>query len=164
MSNPLIRPSDPRFQKPEIRDPAGKNRFGESDASPDSPVGASEVYAAASDDARPFSPHYEVQQRSRPEMLFVLGAMGWLAAIVGAISLAGLFDIGWLSPLLGVIPGGAAWLLAHEELKSISAGIIAAEARGKVRHAYWLGLSALIACAAIVAAMIYRHMNFLPDL
>ena len=31
MSNPLIKPDDPRFQRPEIRDAEGKNRFGESE-------------------------------------------------------------------------------------------------------------------------------------
>jgi hypothetical protein len=90
--------------------------------------------------------------------------MGWVAAAIGGLSLIGLFSIGWIGPLLGVIPAGAAWLLAHEELKNVSAGVIAAEARGKAYHAYWLGLTALILCAAIVATMVYQHMNFWPEL
>src|SRR5438046_4598605 len=73
MSNPLLRPNDPRFQKPEVRDIAGKNRFGESTT--ESPPPASDsVYSAAttSDEARPFVPRYEVQQHSRPTILFIL--------------------------------------------------------------------------------------------
>ena len=89
--------------------------------------------------------------------------VGWAAACVGAVSLTGLFDFGWISPLLGVVPSGAAWLLAHEELKAVSAGVIATEAREKSRHAYWLGLMALIMCVTVIAAMIYRGLHFLPD-
>jgi hypothetical protein len=164
MSNPLLKPNDPRFEKPEIHDTAGKNRFGEDEPAAGSPP-STEVYAAASEgQARPFVPQYEVQQHSRPVVLFVLGAMGWCAAAIGVISLTGVFDIGWIGPLLGVIPAGGAWLLSHEELKQISVGVIAAEARGKVQHAYWLGVTALVACVAIVAAMIYHRMNFWPDL
>ncbi|HMC09933.1 MAG TPA: hypothetical protein VKH44_01530 [Pirellulaceae bacterium] len=164
MSNPLLRPNDPRFQKPDVRDAEGKNRFGESGEKVDSPDAGNEVYAAATtDEVRPFVPRYDVQQRSRAGLLLFLGGLGWAAAVIGGISLAGLFNLGWISPLLGVIPAGAAWFLAHEELKAIELGAIAAEARSPARHAYWLGLTALIACLGIVAAMIYRQMHFLPD-
>jgi hypothetical protein len=165
MSNPLLKPNDARFQPADISDAAGNNRFSEKTQPPNGPAAGAELFAASSDDeARPFVARYEVQQQSRPGLLFVLGAMGWAAAAVGAVSLTGLFDIGWICPLLGVIPAGAAWLLAHEELKQISAGVIAAQARAAARHAYWLGLTALVMCATMVAAMIYQSMNFWPDL
>jgi hypothetical protein len=165
MSNPLLKPNDPRFQQAEIRDAAGKNPYAESAQPQAESSTAAEIYAASTgDEARPFVPKYEVQQQSRPGLLFVLGAMGWAAAAIGAVSLTGLFDIGWICPLLGVIPGGAAWLLAHEELKQIAAGLIAAQARATAQHAYWIGLTALIMCAMMVAAMIYQSMNFWPDL
>ena len=164
MSNPLLRPNDPRFQKPDVRDAEGKNPFGEAAAEPESPDTGNDVYAAATtDEVRPFVPQYEVQQRSRPALLLFLGGLGWAAAAVGAMSLVGPFDLGWISPLLGVVPAGAAWLLAHEELRAIGLGAIVAEARSQVRHAFWLGLTALIACMGIIAAMIYRGLHFLPD-
>src|SRR5437870_2413635 len=164
MSNPLLKPNDPRFQKPDIRGTEGKNRFSEGSQAPSSAPGGGQIYsAAATDEERPFVPKYDVQQRSRPTILFVMAGVGWGAAMVGAVSLTGIFDVGWISPLLGVVPAGAAWLLAHEELKAIAAGVIAAEAREKSRHAYWLGLMALIMCLTMVAAMIYRRMHFLPD-
>src|SRR5438552_9392487 len=103
MSNPLLRPNDPRFQKPEIRDPEGKNRFSEGSNEQISLAGGDEVYSsAATEEARPFLPQYEVQQHSRPTLLFVLAGVGWGAAFVGAFSLTGVFDVGWISPLLGV--------------------------------------------------------------
>src|SRR5262245_35755601 len=103
MSNPLLRPNDPRFQKRDIRDAEGKNKFAEAGDEANSPETGRDVYAAvAGDDVRPFVPKYEVQQRSRARLLLFLGGLGWAAALVGATSLAGLFDIGWLSPLLGI--------------------------------------------------------------
>jgi hypothetical protein len=164
MSNPLLRPNDPRFHKPDIRDQQGKNLFGDGQAEQKPPSGGEDIYSAATtDEARPFVPQYQVQQHSRPTLLFILAGVGWAAAVVGAISLAGFFDFGWISPLLGVVPAGAAWLLAYEELKAIAAGVIASEAREKSRHAYWLGLMGLILCLAMIAAMIYRGLNFLPQ-
>src|SRR5205814_10361373 len=115
------------------------------------------------DEERPFVPRYEVQQQPRTGLLLLLGGLAWAAAVVGVASLAGLLSLGWISPLLGAGPGAIAWLLAHAELKAIRVGAIAAEARSQTRHAFWLGLSGLLICLAIVAAMIYRRMNFFPD-
>jgi hypothetical protein len=164
VSNPLLKPEDPRFRKPEIRDTTGKNRFAEGE----SQVGeghADDVYAAGpSDEPRPFVPRYEAQQRPQYPLLMLLGGLGWLAAAIGAVSLTGLFAIGWICPLIGIAPAAAGWLLAHEDMKAIRVGAIAAEATPPTRHAFWLGLGGLIACLGVVAAMIYRQMNFLPNL
>jgi hypothetical protein len=165
MSNPLIKPNDPRFQKPDIRDPGGKNRFGESEQPTEEAPPQHEAYSAgASDEARPFVPHYEAQQRSRSRMWLVLGGLGWGAAVLGGVSLAGLLPLGWICPLLGVGPAGSAWLLAYEELKAIRVGAIDDSARPRTQHAFWLGFTGLVACLAVVAAMLYRKMNFLPDI
>jgi hypothetical protein len=164
MSNPLLRPNDPRFQKPDVRDEAGKNRFGEAAAEPQLSDAGNDAYATGTDEVRPFVPQYDVQQQSRAGLLMILGGIGWAAAFVGGVSLAGWVNLGWLGPLLGLIPAGAAWFLAHEELRAIGLGAISGESRSLARQAYWEGLTALIACAAVVAAMIYRQMNFFPDL
>jgi hypothetical protein len=165
VSNPLLRPGDPRFQQREMRDADGKNRFAESDPKLASgPAAPGDIYATPSEDPRPFNPQFEVQQHARPELLFVLAAVGWGAAIIGAVSLVTTYQVGWISPLIGVIPAGAAWFLAHEELKAIASGAIAASARDKSRYAYWLGITGLVACAAVVAVMIYREMHFLPEI
>jgi hypothetical protein len=162
MSNPLLRPNDPRFQKTDVHDAEGKNRFGESEQREE--VAPSDIYAAAAtDEARPFAPQYEVQQRSRATLLLWLGGLGWFAASLGAVSYTGLFDIGWVAPLLGLAPAAAAWFLAYEDLKAIRVGAIDEAALSPTRHAFWLGVSGLVACAAIIAAMIYHQMRFLPD-
>jgi hypothetical protein len=164
MSNPLLKPSDPRFQKPDMRDAEGKNRFGEGERPVEAPQAEAEVYAAAAvDEARPFVPRYEAQQQPRAGLLFLFGGLAWAAAAIGTISLAGVFDLGWLAPLLGIVPAAAAWFLANEDLKAIRVGAITADARSQTQHGFWLGVTGLVACLGIVAAMIYRQMHFLPD-
>jgi hypothetical protein len=163
MSNPLLRPNDPRFQKPDVRGPGGQNRFAE-DAQATKPAASGDVFAAAAiDDARPFVPRYEVQQQPRTPLLFLLGGLGWAAAAIGAISLTGVFDLGWISPLIGIGPAAAAWFLGFAELRAIHLGAIAQDALSQTRYAFWLGVTALLACFAVVGAMIYRQMHFLPD-
>jgi hypothetical protein len=165
MSNPLLRPNDPKFQQPEIRDNEGKNRFAEAADKHSSAQETTDIYAVApGDEPRPFVPQYEVQQRSRANLLLILGGLGWAAALIGGISLTGIFAIGWLAPLLGIFPAGGAWFLAHEEIRAIRSGAIAPQALSPTRHSYWLGVTGLLACLAIVAAMIYREMNVLPAL
>ena len=165
MSNPLFRPNDPRFRKGEIVDPEGKNRFGDVAQPPAAPEDKDAIYAAsAGDDARPYAPQYEVQQAPRSGLLLLMAALGWAGAIIGAVSITGIFASGWICPLLGAAPAAAAWLLAHEDLKALSLGAIDPAARPQTRLAIWLGASALAACVAIVGSMIYRGLSFLPDL
>jgi len=164
MSNPLLKPEDPRFRPLEFRDEAGQNRFGEEEAAKagvDSKSG--DAFATASGDARPFEPRYEAHQVPRTALLYLLGGMAWTGAAIGAVALAGLIPAGWICPLLGIAPAGAAWFLAWEDLKSIRTGAMDEEARPATRLAMWIGLLGLLACAAIVGSMIYREMPFLPD-
>ena len=164
MSNPLLRPNDPRFRKGEIVDSEGKNVFGDEAQTSAAPDNNGEVYAAsAAGEERPYSPTYEVQQPPRSGLLLLLAALGWTGAIIGAISFTGFFASGWICPLLGVGPAAAAWLLAHEDLKALSLDAIAPAARPQTRLAKWLGVFALIACLAVVGMMIYQGMRFLPD-
>jgi len=163
MSNPLLRPNDPRFQKPQIRDEVGKNRFGEAEEQTEPQAGTDILAAPATDEARPFVPTYEATQEPR-RWLIPLGILGWLGAAIGAVSLTGIWKVGWICPLLGVGPAAAAWLLAHEDLKATDSGAIKNENRPRVLLIFWFGLGAFIACLLIVAAMVYRQANFLPDL
>ena len=165
MSNPLLRPGDPRFQQAEIRDAAGKNRFADEMPAGGNAANASDVYAsAAGDGPQPFAAHYPVQRSSRAVWLMFLGGVGWGAAAVGVFSFTGWFDVLWLSPFLGVAPAGAAWLLAHEELKAIRAGAISSDAERQTRQAFWLGLTGLMACVGVAAAMICHALRLLPNL
>jgi hypothetical protein len=169
MTNPLLRPDDPRFRKPELRDSAGHNPFAEAaDAQvTDAPLddSAGDLFAAGgAADPRPFQERVTVQEPSRVALLLTLAGLGWAAALAGTTALTGLFSSGWIGPLLGVVPAWAAWMLAYHDLRAIDAGAIDAVAAPRVRLAFWLGLAALLACAAIVGVMIYQNMSFLPDL
>ena len=165
MSNPLLKPNDPRFRKEDLVDAEGKNRFGDETKSSAAAKDDQAVYAASvTDEARPYAPQYEAQQASRAGLLLLMAALGWAGALIGAVSITGIFASGWICPLLGAAPAAAAWLLAHEDLKALSLGAIDPAARPQTRLAIWLGASALFACLGIVASMIYRGLSFLPDL
>jgi hypothetical protein len=164
MSNPLLRPNDPRFQKPEIRDAAGQNRFGD-EVPAGTPAADAGVFAAATEEGeQPYQPRYEAQQADRGSVLLSLAGLGWGLGLFGSISLLGFVSLGWMMPLLGMVPSAAAWFLAHEDLKTIYLGAIDAAARPRTRNAYWLGLLGLVLCAAVVGSMLWRQMTFLPDL
>lgn len=163
MSNPLLKPNDPRFRQPAMRDQAGTNRFGEEAEPSNEKIAVGDAFATTSGDARPFDPRYEAQQPSRSGILFVLGGLGWIGAAVGVLALLEWTATGWICPLLGLGPAGAAALLAWEDLKAIRVGAMADQNHPATRLALWCGLLALVACAAIVGSMIFRQMAFLPD-
>lgn len=171
MSNPLLKPNDPRFQKPDVRDAGGQNRFGDEQhaaksSATDSPAAASDLFAtAAAGEARPYEPKYEVQQKARVGTLTLLYLVGWACGLTGVVSLTGLmFSLGWLLPVLGIVPTATAWLLAHEDLKAVRAGAIDPSAGPRTRQIFWLGLFGFLFCIAVVAAMAWRGMSMLPDL
>lgn len=164
MSNPLLNPNDPRFRRPQIGGPGEANPFTDGHEAAQATSGEpNAVYRPTTDEPRPYAPRYAVQQRPRYSLLLVLGAIGWGAATTGAVSMTGIFDIGWLAPLIGVAPAAAGWLLAHEDLKSIRLGAIDSDAQRPTRHAFWLGLTGLVACLGVVAGMIAQQMHMLPD-
>jgi len=166
MSNPLIKPNDPRFQKPSLVDPAGQNRFAEgAAASEGAKEGSGDAFAAgAAADARPFQPQYEVTQQARGGMLLTIAWLGIGGAMIGLTALIGLFPSGYFAPLISVVPAATAWLLAHQDLKTMQLGAMNDNGRPRTRLAYWLGLFGLIACLGIVATAIWKEMNLLPDL
>jgi hypothetical protein len=165
MSNPLLRPNDPRFRKAPLEDVTGKNPFAEGQPVSAAAPSSDDLFApSGGEEARPFQPQYVAQQQSRAGLYLVLACLGWVGAVLGAASLAGLFGAGWICPLLGTAPAAAAWLLAYEELKAIGVGAIDSGARPRARLAMIVGLFSLAGCLAVVGSMIYRQMNFLPEL
>jgi hypothetical protein len=166
MSNPLLKPNDPRFHKPSIVDGAGQNRFAEGGSAADAGKETGDAFAAgtAAAGARPYQPHYEATQRSRSGMLLTIAGLGLLGAAVGILALSGIFPTGYFAPLISVVPGATAWLLAYQDLKTMQLGAMDDSGRERTRLAYWLGLFGLIACLVIVATAVWREMNLLPDL
>ncbi|HZN33972.1 MAG TPA: hypothetical protein VFB80_09145 [Pirellulaceae bacterium] len=163
MSNPLLRPNDPRFHKPEVRDEAGQNRFGDTQPAGEAKAADAGVFAAAAvEEARPYQPRYEAQQSARGGLLMILAGGGLVCGLLGMIALLEVLRLGWVFPLLGLGPAAAAWLLAHEDLKAIAVGAIDETGRPRTRRAFWLGLAALLLCLGVVGSMVWRQMNFLP--
>ena len=166
MSNPLIRPNDPRFQKPSLVDPQGQNRFGdEQPASQSAGAASNDAFAAgASSEERPYQPQYETTQKSRSGLLLVIAGLGLAGALVGVIALLDIFPSGYFATLISVVPAASAWLLSREDLKTMHVGAMEDSGRQRTVLAYWLGLFGLLACVGVVVTAIWRELNFLPDL
>jgi hypothetical protein len=163
MANPLLRPNDPRFQRPSVRDAGGKNPFADATTEEDPAAAEGDVYAPPdAADARPFLPQYEAQQKPRTKVLVILSLLGWAGVGVGLVEVAGV-SLGWICPLLAIVPGAAAWIIAREDLKAIDAGAIDQSLASRIQLLFWLALMAFVLCVTIVAALVYRQVNFLPD-
>jgi len=168
MSNPLLKPGDPRFQQPSIVDAAGQNRFsdteqGDAEQASDQAGGADSYAATPATSERPFEPHYETTAQSRELVLLVLAGIGLAGAACGASSLSGILITGWLLPLCAVFAAGPAWILAYNDLREMRTGGRDAAGRPPTLLAMWLGVGALLACIASVATMMWLGMGPLPD-
>src|SRR5688500_8664478 len=102
MSNPLLRPNDPRFTKPNPLDAEGKNLFSEGNevvtaaaVNADGSTAASENIYSGSAESNPDQPRYEVSQTHRGTLLMVLACTGLVCSPCGVSSLAGWSVLGW---------------------------------------------------------------------
>ncbi len=170
MSNPLIRPGDPRFQRPPLHDEAGKNRFAD-DAPPAShsdavgdpaarPIG--DVFATPQPSEEPaYRPQYVSDQPSRRRTMLALATLS-LAA--DAASMVAILGERWTASTVllfaGIVTGSVAWYLATDELSAIKAGVMPAEHR----PAAWTGLAlaslgVLLGLAFVATAVLYYYQT-----
>jgi len=175
MSNPLLRPGDPRFVKPSIHDAQGKNLFAEpgekqevtllpSEAgSPASPSPDTNVYAPSAESV-PYQPRYVVSQKHRGVLLLVLALTGLLGSFVGVTSLLGIFVLGWVLSALAVVPAGCAWALGAQDLRSIRLGAMDPAGLNLTRVATWLGALGLLSSIAMVGTVIFFAIYFVMSL
>jgi hypothetical protein len=166
MSNPLLKPGDPRFQQPAIVDAAGQNRFAEGDGAGDAPPSQrsqEDVYAAtpATSEA-PYQPRYETTAQARGIILLVLALVGLGGATAGMTSLTGIMLTGWIFPLCAFFASGSAWLLAFGDLREMASGARDEEGRPLTLIAMWLGVIGLVACIGSVVSMIWLGLSLLP--
>jgi hypothetical protein len=169
MSNPLIRPNDPRFQKPSIADAQGQNRFAEDLGLADQAAKAAEQaagnqFSSAASEATPYRPRFEATQQGRAGLLLVLAVLGLTGTMFGALSILNILQAGSIVPLIAIAPAMAAWLLGHADLNAIRAGAIDEGHRPGTHLAYWLGLLATLGCVGMLATMVYRQLDFLPSI
>ena len=170
MSNPLLKPNDPRFHRPVLQDSEGRSRFSDpaddssADAAPSPPADAN-IFAARAHATgeRPYQPQYETTHRHRGGLLLTLAILGLSGAAGGATALAGLQLLGWLFPLLALCPAMIAWLLSVSDLKAMATGAMDPSGRSITQLALWLGVAGIFACLGVVAAMIWLGISLLPD-
>ncbi len=168
MSNPLIKPSDPRFVRPTIVDAAGKNRFGDDEQAAEQATTDGhkhDVYAvtAAAAEGRPYEPRYETTAPSRGTWLLILAVVGIAGVGTSAASFGGLAT-GSIFALCGTVAAAAAWMLAYSDLREMAVGARDPDGRPLTLLAMWLGVFGMFACLATLAAMIWIGLSFLPNI
>jgi hypothetical protein len=176
MSNPLLKPGDPRFAKPSPIDAAGQNRFAELDEVEATAVEqtgdqtsdaktAADIYAATPAGSQlPFQPQYETTAPSRERLLLVLAGIGMVGVACGAISLLDIYNTGWLLPLCAVFAAGPAWVLAYMDLGEMRFGGRDREGRQQTLLAMWLGVGGMLGCLATAVSMMWHLMGPFPDI
>ena len=84
MSNPILKPNDPRFARPAITDGQGKNRFGDPEQVAEPADEVKDVYTATpAGGEQPYQPRYETTAPSRGVWLLILAVIG-----LGGVALA----------------------------------------------------------------------------
>ena len=181
MSNPLIRPNDPRFQPPPLRDAAGNNLFVDADApiaaepADGGPLPARIVEPAehnlfAAPAAQPidepaYQPQFETTHPHRGMLLLVLSVVGLAGS--GSLLLVVTGSILGLLGLVAIIPAAAAWLLGRSDLRAMRQGAIDPSGLIQTRLAMWLGLAGtLIYVVSLIGLLVtvgYFGVMFLRD-
>lgn len=168
MSNPLLRPSDPRFQRPPLRDAAGNNVF----ADPDTPVpaqpadggplparvvepaGPDNCFAApaAVPGSEPaYRPQYVSTQKHRGILLLVLAITGLAGSGAVLSVLSGLF-VGLLG-IVTIVPASIAAVGARADLRAMEQGAIDPSGRTLTRLAMWLALGSITLHVILLGAI-----------
>lgn len=176
MSNPYIRPNDPRFQREPVVDEHGINRFADpveaqpidAELSPDEPIAAQPadspnaaahpMYASPQLSATPaYQPEYVSGQPSRQRLILSIGGSALVAAASAAVSWA--VDSDWRMLLIPIclILAGTGWYLAADELSVIRKGGLDARFRPITR----LGLAMNIVAALVGVGFLAVEVNTL---
>lgn len=166
MSNPILKPNDPRFTKPPLVDATGKNRFGDQEQAEAKEEKPADVFTVTPGSAgeQPYQPRFETTARSRGGVLLVVALLGVAGVAAGAASISGLLVTGWIFPLGGIVASAAAWLLAYSDLQEMKHGGRDPSGWVSTQLAMWLGIAGLVFCLAAVGAMIWWGLSLLPDM
>ena len=173
MSNPLLRPNDPRFTKPNLLDAQGKNIFAEGKAidiaaaaavnEDGSPATDENVYSGSAA-STPYQPRYEVSQRHRGTLLMVLACTGLVCSLCGVSSLAGWWVLGWVPSFLAIVPAGCAVGLGWQDLRAMRMGSMDPKGQNLTQMAFWLGALGGFSSLAMDATVLFFVINFLMEL
>lgn len=171
MSNPILKPNDPRFTKPSPFDLEGKNRFSEANevvtasaVNEDGSTFVDENRYSASAESTPYQPRFEVSQGHRGVLLLVLAVTGLVGSLFGISSLAGWWVLGWVFSFLAIIPAGCALGLGWQDLRAIRLGAMDPNGRNLTQIAFWLGALGVFSSLAMDATVLYFVINFMMSL
>jgi hypothetical protein len=168
MSNPLLKPDDPRFQPRPLTKADGSNPFAEGEAVLEAEAAGSKAgpdrvgsafTAPAATDERPFRVQYELTAPHRGGLLLVMSVISMLGAILGAF----VMYLGWVLPLLALVPALTVIFLAVEDLKMMKLG--GRDPAGRAATIAALVISSLLALGlcTMIGIYIYLGFNLLPE-
>jgi hypothetical protein len=176
MSNPLLRPNDPRFTKPSVHDAQGQNLFSEANevvaakavnadgsTEPDSSVADDNIYSGSTE-STPYQPRYEVSQSHRGVLLLILAITGLVCSLCGVSSLAGWWVMGWVPSFLAIVPAGCALGLGWQDLRAIRLGAMDPKGENLTHIAFWLGALGVFASLAMDATVMFFVIYFVMSL
>ena len=172
MSNPLLRPNDPRFTKPNLLDAQGKNIFAEGKGNevaaaaavqPDGSTVPDENVYSGSAASTPYQPRYEVSQRHRGTLLMVLACTGLVGSLCGVSSLAGWWVLGWVPSFLAIVPAGCALGLGWQDLRAMRMGAMDPKGQNLTQTAFWMGALGGFSSLAMDATVLFFVINFLME-
>lgn len=163
MSNPLLRPDD-RFQPKQIGQGDGANPFSEGEAILEAESAAaprrSGTFAPPSSTAeRPFVPQYETTADHRGVQLLFLTGVAGVAALMGF----GVAYLGWILPMLGLIPAGTVIFLAAEDLRMMRVGARNVVGRPFTVMALVLSVLLIVGIGLEIWLFISWEMSLLPE-
>jgi hypothetical protein len=171
MSNPLLRPNDPRFAKPSPFDPDGTNKFSEGKevvaakaVNEDGSTAPDDNLYSGSAESTPYQPRYEVSQSHRGVLLLVLAIVGVLGSLIGVSSLAGVFVLGWTFSVLAIIPAACALGLGWQDLRAIRLGAMDPKGQTLTEIAFWIGALGVFTSLAMDATVLFFVIYFLMEL
>jgi hypothetical protein len=163
MTNPLLQPDD-RFRPRQSVRADGSNPFAEGDALLEAEAGRPEraagTFAApVASDQTPFQPQYEVTAEHRGGMLLIMSLICLAGACLGTL----VSWVGWLLPLLAIVPGVTVIFLAAEDLKMMRLGGRNPEGRLLTWVALILSTLMVLILGTMIGFFIYWGMNLIPE-
>lgn len=166
MSNPLLKPNDPKFTRPSLQDAGGKNLFAEGGGTESNQPSAStndNIYSSSAANV-PYQPHYEVSQGHRGVLLLVLACTGLVGSLIGISSLTQMWVLGWVFSLLAIVPACCALVLGWHDLRAIRMGAMDPRGRNLTLIAFWLGALGFFSSVAMDAVVLYFAIYLLINL
>jgi hypothetical protein len=164
MTNPLLRPDD-RFRPKKIAEQAEANPFSEGDAVLEAEAAAaarnsnSFAPAGSGDTSRPYLPQYQTTAEHRAWLLLALDGISLFAGLMGVL----VMWLGYLIPLLGIVPAVVAFFLAADDLRMMRLGGRNPDGRSLTILALVLGVVFPVAIGVMCGLFYYFEWSLFPD-